>query len=71
MDENERDRTTPPEPDTGSPDDTEGHGMGMLLAMNAADAARKGQPKPPAQKSEDELPPLSKPWPRMRDDKQG
>jgi len=55
---------------TGDADDTEGNSMGLLLGMNAlsrtASADERSRSKQPA---DQELPPLSKKWPSMRDEK--
>ncbi len=59
-------------PDTSPADDTdtEGHSMGLLLGMNAMSrnpsADERSRSKQPA---DQELPPLSKKWPSMRDEK--
>lgn len=50
--------------------DTEGHSMGLLLGFNALSSAghadQRARSKKPAN---EELPPLSKTWPSMKDDK--
>ncbi len=53
-------------------DDTEGQSMGLLMGVNvlgqAGGADTRSRTKKP---TEEELPPLSKKWPSMRDDKKG
>ena len=72
-----KDEPTKPSVDTGAPDtpttdeaDAEGHSMGLLLGVNAMSQSRDSDPRSRARKpAEEQLPPLSKPWPNMRDDK--
>jgi hypothetical protein len=48
--------------------DTEGHSLGLLLGMNALSHARDAETRPRTKKiPEEELAPLSKKWPSMRD----
>lgn len=58
-------------PDTDA-DDTEGHSMGFLLGMNAMSQARDSDARSRSRKvPEEELTPLSKKWPSMRENKKG
>lgn len=58
----------PPVPDVEA-DDTEGHSLALVMGLSALDRSRaqSRQKKAP----EEALPPLTKPFPRMRDDKKG
>jgi hypothetical protein len=54
-----------PEPDAA--DDVEGHSLALVMGMSQAERNRQqSRAKKPA---DDALPPLTKPFPRMRDDK--
>ena len=60
----------PEAPSTGDADYTEGHSMGLLLGVNTLgrtpSADTRSRSKQPA---DEDLPPLSKKWPSMRDEK--
>jgi hypothetical protein len=47
------------------PDDTEGHGLDRMLGMDALAGNRTNRPK---QRGDEDLKPLSKPWPRLKDE---
>jgi hypothetical protein len=50
--------------------DTEGQSFGLLLGMNALGQAREAEARKRTRKAADEpLPPLSRPWPSMREEK--
>jgi len=50
--------------------DTEGHSIGLLLGMNALGQAREAEARKRTRKAAEEpLPPLSRPWPNMREEK--
>jgi hypothetical protein len=54
----------------GDTDDTEGNSMGLLLGMNAMSRTSKADERSRSkQPADQELPPLSKKWPSMRDEK--
>lgn len=56
-----------PEPEATSTldaDDVEGHGLPIILATNEMSRARSRS----AKVQDEELPPLTKPFPRLRDD---
>ncbi len=54
----------------GDADDTEGHSMGLLMGVNVLSNKPSAEPRSRSkQPTEDELPPLSKTWPSMRDEK--
>ncbi|MEA2536896.1 MAG: hypothetical protein QOF11_1130 [Chloroflexota bacterium] len=51
-------------------DDTEGHSLGLLMGLNALGEARNADARSRTRKvPEEELPPLSKKWPSMREDR--
>ncbi|MDP9483209.1 MAG: hypothetical protein M3P84_08315 [Chloroflexota bacterium] len=61
---------TPDVPPAPEAEDTEGHSLGLLLGMNAMNRARSADAQSRSKKvPEEELPPLSKQWPSMRDHK--
>ncbi len=59
------------DPPVDADEDTEGHSIGLLLGMSAmgqaSDATVRARKKVP----ETELPPRTKTWPNMRDEKKG
>lgn len=57
----------PPAPEA---DDTEGHSLGLLLGMNALNQARDADARSRSKKmAQDDLAPLSKKWPSLREHK--
>jgi hypothetical protein len=52
--------------DEGS--DTEGHSLSLLMGLGALDRAREQERSRQRQKPDDELPPLSKSFPKMKDE---
>jgi hypothetical protein len=60
----------PDVPPAGEADDTEGHSLGLLIGFNALSQAREADSRERTKKvPEEELPPLSKKWPSMRQHK--
>ncbi|MEO8229528.1 MAG: hypothetical protein ABI628_07175 [Chloroflexota bacterium] len=61
---------TPDVPLTEEVDDAEGHSLGLILGMNALNHAREADARSSSKKvPEDELAPLSKKWPSLREHK--
>jgi hypothetical protein len=62
-------------PETAGDDaDTESHSFGLLMGMNALGQAREADARARARArkvAEEPLPPLTRQWPRMRDDRKG
>ncbi len=60
-----------PDPSPGDDaDDTEGHSMGLLMGVNVLSNKPTTETRTRSkQPTEEELPPLSKTWPSMRDEK--
>ena len=59
-------------PDAATTDDeldAEGHSIGLLMGVNALGGTRSADARPQSKKADEDLPPLSKKWPSMRDDK--
>jgi hypothetical protein len=51
-------------------DDTEGHSLGLLMGLNAMSQASDATSRARARKvPEEELPPLTKKWPAMKNEK--
>ena len=59
---------SPPAPEA---EDVEGHSFGLLMGMNALNQARDAEARSRVRKPEEELPPLSKKWPSLREHKKG
>jgi hypothetical protein len=56
--------------DTADADDTEGHSLGLLMGLNAMSQASDASSRARTRKvPEEELPPLTKKWPAMKNDK--
>lgn len=60
----------PDVPPTTEADDTEGHSLGWVVGINAVSQARNSDARSRSRNvPEEELTPLSKKWPSMRDHK--
>jgi hypothetical protein len=60
----------PDVPPTTEADDTEGHSLSWVMGINAVSQARDADARSRSKKVPDEeLPPLSKTWPSLRDHK--
>jgi hypothetical protein len=61
---------TPDAPPAAEADDTEGNSLGLLLGMNALNQARDADTRSRSKKvPEEDLAPLSKKWPSLREHK--
>lgn len=62
----------PDVPSATEDDDAEGHSLGLLMGINALSQAHDADARSrPKRMPEEELPPLSKKWPSMRNQKKG
>jgi len=58
------------EPPADDAEDTEGHSLGLLIGLNAMGHATEASARARSKKvPEEELAPLTKKWPSMRDEK--
>jgi hypothetical protein len=67
--DDQRTDVPPPNGDEAHPDDVEGHALALPLVLGLDQAGRNRSGSRPRQAPEEAPPPLTKPFPRLRDPK--